>query len=97
MQNDMRDRLVELLINADVYDSYACKLCTKEDYCDYCNAEKLADNLIANDVVPVVKCSQCQKRYTTECALWFSQLDDKQYFCGAIHNDDFYCSYGERE
>lgn len=49
------------------------------------------------DVVPVVKCSQCRKRYTTECALWFSQLDDKQYFCGAIHNDDFYCSYGERK
>lgn len=49
------------------------------------------------DVVPVVRCSQCRKRYTTECALWFSQLDDNQYFCGAIHNDDFYCSYGERE
>lgn len=49
------------------------------------------------DVVPVVRCSQCRKRYTTECALWFSQLDDKQYFCGAIHNDDFYCSYGERK
>ena len=49
------------------------------------------------DEVEVVRCSQCVKRNTTNCALWFSQLDDKQYFCGAMHNDDFYCSYGERK
>ena len=64
------------------------------------NVETATDflNEVADaDVVPVVKCSQCRKRYTTECALWFSQLEDKQYFCGAIHNDDFYCSYGERK
>jgi hypothetical protein len=49
------------------------------------------------DYVPVVRCSQCRKRYTTECALWFSQLDDKQYFCGAMMKDVFFCAYGERK
>lgn len=88
MQNDMRDRLVWLL-NKSFEKEYDKK--------GLLTAEYTADHLIANDVVPVVKCSQCRKRYTTECALWFSQLDDKQYFCGAIHNDDFYCSYGERK
>jgi hypothetical protein len=107
MQNDMRefkawidkkyqeeqaeDRLVELLKKADV--NANLKFITDYEDAILDNAEYL----IANDVVPVVKCSQCRKRYTTECALWFSQLDDKQYFCGAIHNDDFYCSYGERK
>ena len=50
-QNNMRDRLIDLLINADVYDSHECKLCTKEDYCDYCNAARLADHLIVNGVI----------------------------------------------
>lgn len=51
MQKDMKDKLIDLLINADVYDSHECKLCTKEDYCDYCIAEKLANYLIENGVI----------------------------------------------
>ncbi len=48
----MRDRLIELIINADTYDSYECKLCNKDDdACDCCYAEKLADKLLANGVV----------------------------------------------
>ena len=56
----MRDRLVELIVNADTYDSYECKLCTKdEDACNCCYAEKLADYLLANGViVPKVKVGQ---------------------------------------
>lgn len=94
MQTDMRYRLIELIKQShcvDVWDYY------NDDFIQPNPIETLADHLIKNDVVPVVRCSQCRKRYTTECALWFSQLDDKQYFCGAIHNDDFYCSYGERK
>lgn len=47
----MRDRLIELITNADTYDSYACKLCTDDDSCELCNAEKLADYLLANGVI----------------------------------------------
>ena len=48
----MRDRLIKLIINADTYDSYECKLCTKDDdACDCCYAEKLADHLLANGVI----------------------------------------------
>ena len=48
----MRDRLIELIINADTYDSYECKLCNKDDdACDCCYAEKLADKLLANGVI----------------------------------------------
>ena len=47
-----RDRLIELIANADTYDSYECKLCTKEDtYCIRCGAEKLTDYLLANGVI----------------------------------------------
>ena len=53
----MRDRLIELIINADAYDSYECKLCNKDDdACDCCYAEKLADKLLANGVV----CPPCK-------------------------------------
>ena len=46
-----RDRLIELIVNADTYDSYECKLCSKDDdACDCCFAEKLADYLLANGV-----------------------------------------------
>lgn len=78
-----------------------CKDCIHYDICIFHHKgnenEQCLNFKNKADVVPVVKCSQCRKRYTTECALWFSQLDNNQYFCGAIHNDDFYCGYGERE
>lgn len=47
-----RDRLIEIIINADTYDSYDCKLCAKgDDACDCCFAEKIADHLLANGVI----------------------------------------------
>lgn len=47
-----RDKLIELIVNADTYDSYECKLCTKKDAsCTHCNAEKLTDYLLANGVI----------------------------------------------
>ena len=47
-----RERLIELIVNADTHDSYECKLCTKKDVsCTRCNAGKLADDLLANDVI----------------------------------------------
>ena len=49
------------------------------------------------DFVEVVHCKDCGKRYTTNCALWYSTLNDRNYFCGAMSNDDFSCSYGERK
>ena len=85
MQNDMKDRLIDLLINVDVYDSYECKLCTKEDYCDYCNAEKLADHLIENGVVSVVRCKDCKHWNNGDC-----------YRIELTRPDD-YCSYGEQK
>jgi hypothetical protein len=52
MANEMRDRFVELMKTANVYDGYDCLLCEKpNDYCEYCWAEKLADHLIENGVV----------------------------------------------
>lgn len=48
----MRDRLVELMKTANVYDGYDCLLCEKpNDYCEYCWAEKLADHLIESGVI----------------------------------------------
>jgi hypothetical protein len=47
-----RERLIELMVNADTHDSYECKLCTKKDTsCTRCGAEKLADYLLANGVI----------------------------------------------
>ena len=51
-----RDRLIELIVNADTHDSYECRLCTKKDVsCIRCDAEKFADHLLANGVIV----SQC--------------------------------------
>lgn len=94
MANETRDKLIELLVNEDAYDSYDCKLCTKEnDCCDYCHAGKVADHLIANDVVSVVRCKGCKYFITdvfkrTMCNRMFTMIEMKP--------DDF-CSYGERK
>jgi hypothetical protein len=48
--NEMRDRLVELVMQADTYDSFECKLCDKhDDACDCCHAEKIADTILEDD------------------------------------------------
>ena len=54
--------------------------------------EELVNHLLANDVVPVVRCSQCRKRYTTECALQFGF-----FVCCSSFNDDLFCAYGEKK
>lgn len=51
MQNEMRNRLVELLLEADVYDSYECKLCNDDYSCTRCYMTKFADHLIENGVI----------------------------------------------
>ena len=61
-------------------------------------AEKLADHLIANGVVPVVRCCDCKYRQENPdidntCYLTCNKIYGIQ---GTIAPDD-YCSYGERE
>ena len=51
MANEMRDRLVELMVEADAYDGYECKLCTDDHSCFRCYFTKLADHLIENGVI----------------------------------------------
>lgn len=48
----MRDKLIELIVHADIHDVYECMLCTKEDdACDCCYAEKLVDYLLENSAI----------------------------------------------
>lgn len=47
-----RERLIELISNADTYDKYNCELCDKgDDACRGCYAERLTDYLFDNGVV----------------------------------------------
>lgn len=49
MQNDMRDRLIDLIA---IYDeTYDCETCTSENKGGRCGNKCLADHLIANGVV----------------------------------------------
>ena len=65
------------------------------DSADKSFVEKIADHLIENDVVPVVRCKDCKwqesgKDYEPYCNHWKSGL------YAAVKDDDF-CSYGERK
>ena len=51
MANEMRDRLVELMVEADAHDGYECQLCTDDHSCYRCYFTKLADHLIENGVI----------------------------------------------
>ena len=76
MQIDMRDRLVELL---------------KDTLCEWeCDVQpetvlQIAEHLVENDVVPVVRCFQCKHWNNGDC-----------YRIELTRPDD-YCSYVERE
>ena len=46
------------------------------------------------DLVEVVRCKECKRRHTIDCAMWL-----ECYECGRKWDwckDDDYCSYGER-
>ena len=80
-----REKLVYLLVNAFCYsdDNYGCP-----------NTGQVADYLMANGVVTVVRCKECKHGELDE-----SERDD-YYLChhhGCDWNDGFhFCSYGER-
>lgn len=59
----MRDLLIELIVNSDIWDSDECKLCTENDFtCVRCYAKKLADHLLVNGVI-VPLCEVGDKMY----------------------------------
>ena len=64
-------------------------------------AHGVVEEMPVADVVEVVRCKECIKRYTRDCALWYGttanngQIND--YFCGAGTLDaNFYCAYGAK-
>lgn len=53
----------------------------------------------AVDAMPVVRCGECSKRHTLQCALYVGQYSEdgesvKMVF--VTKPDDFWCKYGER-
>jgi hypothetical protein len=67
--------------------------------------EESADYLIANDVVPVVRCKDCKHKTVTsdgmvcECALPTKRMQDYYIYGSTILarvEPDAFCSYGER-
>ena len=51
------------------------------------------------DVVPVVRCKDCAKRRTEECALYYGTEHfrggrEVMAWCGAMYNDEFGCVRG---
>jgi hypothetical protein len=56
MTNKTKDMFVELILDEGIFDKQECDLCTKDDYCQICGAECLADHLIENGaIVPPCK------------------------------------------
>lgn len=72
MANEMRDRLVELLVKDDIFDERECGMCTRDNYCVRCGSEMLADHLIANGVI-VPPCKVGDTVYYIEGAYYNSQ------------------------
>ena len=74
MQNDMREILIDLIKQGARGHTLMPTEC-------------IADHLIENDVVPVVRCKDCTEwnKDECECSHWY----------GFREND--FCSYGERK
>ena len=57
--------------------------------------QKALETAQAIDAVEVVRCKNCRKRHTWECAMDYESDDGKeQYGC---ENDNDFCSWGERK
>lgn len=56
----------------------------------------LLDDEPTADVVEIVRCKDCKKRYTKNCSLCYDTAN-KGYFLWSMINDNFFCAYGERK
>ena len=81
MQNDMSDRLVDLIKEAHTKWSYSIG-----DFESVC-----ADHLIENGVVSVVRCKDCKHLMFSDC-----YGECSRGYMGIVSPND-YCSYGERK
>lgn len=76
-----------------------CKDCIHYDVCTFNltghENEKCAQFLDKADVVEVVRCKDCKKRYVPcYCALWYLTVNGRELFLE--RGDYFFCSHGER-
>lgn len=85
MKIDIRDRLIDLINQDNCPSPYICDEKCKYSHLERCTGDRLADYLIANDVVPVVRCKDCKHWNNGDC-----------YRIELTRPDD-YCSYGERK
>ena len=92
-----KEKLISLLILTDPNpyicesESGSCELTT----CTECRARSTADLLIENDFLPVVRCKNCRKRHTWECAMHYESDDGEEQYGWEDDND--FCSWGERK
>ena len=93
MQNDMRDRLIEIIRKShcvDVWDYWNDELKQPNPI------ETLADHLIKNGVVPVVHCKDCKHYKAQKQSI--NWKNKKKYCCRVVAlkvNENDYCSYRE--
>ena len=83
MPNDERERLVEIL---------------RDNFLDLgYSDEYVADILLKNDVVPVVRCKECMYKvdYSSRCMCGRNATNTGETIVGLMAVDeDFYCGYG---
>lgn len=94
----MRENIIKLL-GDDVCEHDSCENCEYKENRDDCISflkERMADYLIANDVVQVVRCQDC-RHWNSETG--FCNLNSHFSMDGLdwdVFNDDDFCSLGER-
>ena len=89
MANEMRDGLVELL--KDTLHEWECDVQPE-------TVLQIAEHLIENGVVPVVRCKDC--KYYKAQKQSVNWKNKKKYCCRVVAlkvNENDYCSYGERK
>ena len=93
MKNNTRDRLIDLIRQShcvEVWDYY------NDDFKEPDPVEELADHIIKNDVVPVVRCKDCKRCYEkrtkrgNQLMRFCMRMDGNEY---QVNANDF-CSYG---
>lgn len=85
----MRDRLIKLLKQVPYGATVGATF--EQHFC-----EKIADHLIDNDVVPIVRCKDCKHYDGSSCGKITYIMDG--YYRGGfeLRRPTDFCSYGER-
>ncbi len=95
----MQEQYIEGTANRKHY-RRECRVC-HASFANWFRRRAKADAAWNRRAIGIVRCEECTKKETTNCALWYGDMQDgtstRRYFCGSAFDGNFGCTKGHKK